>query len=147
MQEKAYKTLTNKNYMKLRTVLASLVAVAMLTACEDLFEDGSLQPDGSKPSLTVKNPSKAQLLTQGNGLRIVATIVDKDKVKELQVRVRDVGGDADLVNFTALSDKKILEFDTLLAVPGIKPGDYTLTINATDYRTNVASEEVGFKVK
>jgi hypothetical protein len=133
--------------MKLRTVLASLAAVAMLTACEDLFEDGSMQPDGSKPNLTVKNPTKAQSLTQGNGLRVMVTAVDKDKVKELQVKVRDVGGDADLVNFTTLSDKKVFELDTLLTVPGIKPGDYTLTINAIDYRTNVASEEVSFKVK
>jgi hypothetical protein len=133
--------------MKFKSLLASVVAVIALTACEDVFEDGSLQPDGSKPSLTIRNPTNSQVLSQADGLRIKLTVSDKDKVKELQVRVRDVGGDADFINFTTFPDKKILELDTLLTVPGLKQGDYILTINATDYRTNVASDEVGFKVK
>lgn len=133
--------------MKTKTLLASLVAVLMLTACEDLFEDGSLQPDGSKPSLTVKNPTTNQTLSTTSGLRIKLTATDKDKVKELQVRVHELGGEADLVNFTTFPDKKILELDTLVSVSGLHAGEYTLTISATDYRTNVASKDVSFKVK
>ena len=133
--------------MKTKTLLASLVAVSMMTACEDLFEDGSLQPDGSKPNLTVKNPTTNQTLSTTNGLRIKLTATDKDKVKELQVRVHKPGGNADLVNFKTYPDKKILEVDTLVSVPGLQAGEYTLTINATDYRTNVASKEISFKVK
>lgn len=133
--------------MKLRTLLASLAAVGLLTACEDIFEDGSLQPDGSKPNLTVRNPTNNQTLTAAGTVRVKFTASDKDKVKELQVRVRDVDGDADLVNFTSFPDTKVLEFDTLLTVPGMRTGAYTLTIQATDFRTNVATEDVTFKVK
>lgn len=61
--------------------------------------------------------------------------------------MRAVGGDADHINFTTLPDKKILEFDTLLTAYELPQGDYTLTINATDFRTNVATGEVTFSVK
>jgi hypothetical protein len=133
--------------MKTKTLLASLVAVLMMTACEDLFEDGSLQPDGSKPSLTVKNPTANQALSTADGLRIKLTATDKDKVKALQVLVREPGDTTDLINFTTFPDKKILEVDTLLSVHELGAGSYTLTIHATDYRTNVASAEVSFRVK
>lgn len=133
--------------MKFTKLLASAVMVVSLTACEDVFEDGSLQPDGSKPALTIRNPTSNQRLTKASGLRVKLTASDKDKVKELQVRVRAVGGDADHINFTTLPDKKILEFDTLLTAYELPQGDYTLTINATDFRTNVATGEVSFSVK
>ncbi|PVY41254.1 Ig-like domain-containing protein [Pontibacter virosus] len=133
--------------MKFTKLLASAVMVVSLTACEDVFEDGSLQPDGSKPALTIRNPSNNQKLSVSSGLRVKLTASDKDKVKELQVRVRAVGGDADYINFTTLPDKKILEFDTLLNANDMPQGDYTLTINATDFRTNVATNEVIFSVK
>ncbi|MBX0332527.1 hypothetical protein K3G39_04675 [Pontibacter sp. HSC-14F20] len=133
--------------MKLTKLLASVVAVIALTACEDVFEDGSLQPDGSNPALTIRNPTKNQKLAKSSGLRIKLTASDKDKVKELHVRVRAVGGDADHINFTTLPDKKILEFDTLLNANVLPQGDYTLTINATDFRTNVSTDEVLFSVK
>ncbi|MBD1395553.1 hypothetical protein H9Q13_00105 [Pontibacter sp. JH31] len=133
--------------MKLKTWLASLAAISFMTACEDLFEDGSLQPDGSKPNLTVKNPTANQTLATSKELRIKLTATDKDKIKALEVRVHELGGNAELVNFTTFPDKKILEVDTLLTVPGLRTGEYMLTISATDFRTNVASKEVGFKVK
>lgn len=131
----------------MKTMLASMVAVVALTACEDLFEDGSLQPDGSKPNLIIRNPTKNQVLIQSNSLHIKLSASDKDKVKELQVRVRDVGGDADWVNFKTFPDEKIMDLDTVVTVNGMRPGDYTLFIDATDYRTNVASSQVNFKVK
>lgn len=133
--------------MKFTKLLASAVMVVSLTACEDVFEEGSLQPDGSKPALTIRNPTKNQVLAKSSGLRVKLTASDKDKVKELHVRVRAVNGDADYINFTTLPDKKILEFDTLLSATELPQGNYTLTINATDYRTNVSFSEVLFSVK
>lgn len=133
--------------MKFTKLLASAVMVVSMTACEDVFEDGSLQPDGSKPALTIRNPTNNQKITKGAGLRVKLTASDKDKVKELQVRVRAVGGDADYINFTTMPDKKILEYDTLLNANELPLGDYTLTINATDFRTNVSTGEVAFTVK
>ena len=133
--------------MKFTKLLASALVAVSLTACEDLFEDGSLQPDGSKPALTIRNPTKNQILNKTSGLRVKITASDKDKVKELLVRVRAVGGDADHINFTTFPDKKILEFDTLLNASALRQGDYTLTIEATDFLTNVTSDEVAFSVK
>lgn len=133
--------------MKYKLLPAVLVAVLSLTACEDLFEDGSLQPDGSKPVLEIQNPTTSQVLSAASGLRVRLTSADKDKVKELQVRVRDVGGDADYINFTTYPNKKILDYDTLLSISGLRQGAYTLTVQAMDYRTNVTSDTVGFTVK
>lgn len=133
--------------MKFKTLLASLVAVASLTACEDLFEDGSLQPDGSKPNLIIRNPTQNQTLSKSNGLRVKFTATDKDKVRELQVRVRDIAGGTEHISFTTFPDKKVLELDTVLNASALSQGDYTLSINVTDYRTNVASTEVLFSVK
>jgi hypothetical protein len=133
--------------MKFKTMLASFGAVALLTACEDVFEDGSLQPDGSTPALIVRNPTDNQVVTKSDGLQVELTASDKDKVKELQVRVRDIRGDADFINFTTFPDKKILEFDTVLSASALRKGDYTMTINVTDFRTNVTSQEVAFSVE
>ncbi len=128
-------------------MLASLAAVAMLTACEDVFEGGDLKPDGSKPSLTIENPKNNQALTKEAGLAIRATAVDKDLVKELQVRVTGEGAEKDFLNFTTFPKQRILEVDTLLTLPSLNPGSYKLTINVVDKRTNVSSKEVSFTVK
>ncbi|WP_299707556.1 hypothetical protein [uncultured Pontibacter sp.] len=133
--------------MKFKTLLASLVAVASLTACEDVFEDGSLQPDGSKPYLVIRNPTQNQALSKSDGLRVKLTATDKDKLKELRVSVRDNGTGVDYINFSAFPEKKILEIDTVLNVSELKQGDYTLKINAIDFRTNEASTEILFSVK
>ncbi|MDX5420635.1 MAG: Ig-like domain-containing protein [Hymenobacteraceae bacterium] len=133
--------------MRLRTMLASLAAVAMLTACEDLFEDGSLQPDGSKPSLTVNNPSSNQTISASQGLRVNITAVDKDEVKDIDFVVKGVTAEKSLINFKKFPQKKVVEFDTTLVINGIAPGDYTLVVSATDNRTNLSQQEVKFKVK
>lgn len=128
-------------------MLASLAAVAMLTACEDLFEDGSLQPDGSKPSLTVNNPSSNQTISASQGLRVNITAVDKDEVKDIDFVVKGVTAEKSLINFKKFPQKKVVEFDTTLVINGIAPGDYTLVVSATDNRTNLSQQEVKFKVK
>lgn len=133
--------------MKIKTMLASLVAVVSMTACEDLFEDGSLQPDGSSPSVTINKPTSNQSVAQAEGLRVSVTTVDKDKVKDLEVIVKGVGNERVLVNFKKFPDKDVMEFDTLMALPNAVAGDYTLYVNATDYRTNTTRQEVNFTVR
>ena len=133
--------------MNFKILLVCVLAVASLTACEDLFEDGSLQPDGSKPYLVIRNPTQNQTLSKSSGLRVKLTATDKDKLKELQVIVRANGGEVDYINYSTFPDNKILEIDTVLNVSELKKGDYTLKINATDFRTNLASTEVLFSVK
>ncbi|GAB3810960.1 hypothetical protein [Pontibacter rugosus] len=134
--------------MKIKTMLASLAAVSMLTACEDLFEDGSLQPDGSKPSLTVNNPSNNQAVTIAQGLRVNITAIDKDKVKDIDFVLQSQASEKkSFIKFTTFPQNNVVEFDTTLSMAGIAPGTYNLIIKATDNRTNVTTQEVAVNVK
>lgn len=128
-------------------MLAAMAAVCSLTACEDLFEDGSLQPDGSKPSLTVNNPTKNQTITSTTGLQVYVTVVDKDQVESINVSVLSAGGESPVIDFNEAPHKTVVEYDTLLALSGIAPGTYTLKISATDKRTNLTETQVPFTVK
>ncbi|WP_276497334.1 hypothetical protein [Pontibacter litorisediminis] len=133
--------------MKLKSMLASLAAVATLTACEDIFEGGSLQPDGSTPSLTINNPGKSQAITAAGGLRVNVTAVDKDNVENLSVVLRGETAEKAVINFSTQPSKKVVEFDTTLNVSGIAPGAYKLVVSATDKRTNLSTQEVTVTVK
>lgn len=128
-------------------MLASMAAVGLLTACEDLFEGGSLQPDGSKPSLTINNPTNNQTLTASQGLQVYVTIVDKDAVENIDFSVVSAGGESPLVAFSTAPLKTVVEYDTLVSLNGIVPGNYTLKISAKDKRTNLSRKEVPFTVK
>ena len=131
----------------MKTILASLGAMLILTSCEDLFEDGSLKPDGSNPSLTINNPSNNQTLSVSQGLRINITAVDKDNVKDIRFTVSGGTGEAPLLVFNKALDKRVVEFDTLVALDNATPGTYTLAIDATDNRTNRTLKEVKVTVK
>ncbi|MET3541728.1 outer membrane lipopolysaccharide assembly protein LptE/RlpB [Pontibacter aydingkolensis] len=133
--------------MKLKTMLASLAAICMLTACEDLFEDGSMQADGSKPSLTINNPSNNQSISTTQGLRVNVTVVDKDLVKDLQFTVKGVNSETALVTFSKFPERNVVEFDTTIALNNVSPGEYKLQVAATDKRTNLEQKEVLFTVK
>ena len=131
--------------MKLKTMLAAMFAIAALTSCEDLFEEGSMQPDGSKPSLTINNPTNNQSVNQAQGLRVYVTAVDKDAVKTMEFKV--MGAETSLINFNKVSEKNVVEFDTLVSTSNLAPGTYQLRVKATDGRTNVSEQEVNFTVK
>ncbi len=133
--------------MKLRTMLASLGAVAMLTACEDIFEGGSMQPDGSTPSLTINNPGKNQAITAVGGLRVNITAVDKDEVNYLEFTLKGESAEKAVLNFDTKPGKKVVEFDTTLNISGIAPGTYKLQVAASDKRTNLSTQEVTVNVK
>lgn len=132
----------------MKTLLASLGAVAMLTACEDLFEDGSLQPDGSKPSLTINSPVNNQLLSSGSTLRVSITAVDKDQVQDLEFSLSPQESTGQpLVQFLKHPQRNVVEFDTTFALKNVAPGNYTLTISAKDKRTNLSEQQVTIKLK
>ncbi|MBC5994421.1 hypothetical protein H8S84_16350 [Pontibacter sp. SD6] len=119
----------------------------MLTACEDLFEDGSMQPDGSKPSLTINNPTNNQAVTASQGLRLNVTVVDKDLVKDLTFTLKGANAETALVKFKKSPEKNVVEFDTTIAINGISPGEYKLQVAATDKRTNLEQQEIKFTIK
>ncbi|TPE44538.1 hypothetical protein FJM65_09995 [Pontibacter mangrovi] len=118
----------------------------MLTACEDIFEGGSLQPDGSVPSLTVNNPGKNQKITASGGLRVNITAVDKDDVDYIDFTLRGETAEKPVVSFRTSPEERIVEFDTTLNVSGIAPGVYKLKVAATDKRTNLSVQEVTVNV-
>ncbi len=121
-----------------------MLAIVALTSCEDLFEDGDMQPDGSKPSLTINNPTNNQSVNQTQDLRIHVTAVDKDAVKvEFAVK----GAETSLITFNKVSEKNVVDFDTLISMENIAPGTYQLYVRATDGRTNVSEQQVNFIVK
>lgn len=133
--------------MNLKTMLASVLAVSMLTSCEDLFEDGSMQPDGSKPSLTINNPSNNQSVSTTQGLRVNVTVVDKDLVKDLEFTVIGDNAETALVKFKKFPERNVVEFDTTIMINGVSPGEYKLKVDATDKRTNLEHQEIKFTVK
>jgi predicted secreted protein len=128
-------------------MLASMAAVCLLTSCEDVFEDGNMKPDGSKPSLTINNPTRNQTITNTQPLRVDITVVDKDEVNSLDFTVIGENGDRTILNFKTTPYKTVVEFDTLVSLNEIVPGSYTLKITAEDNRTNVSEQEVKFTVK
>ncbi|MBF9254200.1 hypothetical protein I2I11_12920 [Pontibacter sp. 172403-2] len=135
--------------MSMKAKLAALAAasIMMFTACEDLLEDGTLQPDGSKPSITVNNPVNNQSVTATKGLRVSVTAVDKDEFSDITFVVKGSSGEKSLLDFSKVADKNVLELDTLLPIGNFMPGDYTLSISATDKRTNVMVQDVKFSVR
>lgn len=124
-----------------------MAAVCMLTACEDLFEDDSLQPDGSVPSLKVNSPVKNPTVTAQQGLPVYVTVVDKDKVSHVDFKVLGSNGEKALLKFKTQPNKTVVEFDTLVSLNGIVPGKYKLKISAKDMRTNQTEKEVNFTVE
>lgn len=124
-----------------------MAAVCLLTACEDLFEDGSLQPDGSVPSLKVNSPSRNPIVSASQGLPVYVTVVDKDKVSNIEFEVEGANGEKSLLKFSTQPNKTVVEYDTLVALNGITAGTYTLKISATDMRTNLTVKEANFTVK
>ena len=134
--------------MKLKSLLASMLAIVMLTSCEDIFEDG-MKPDGSKPYVTVNAPTTNHSFTKANGVAVNLTIVDKDNVKDLNVQILDANGngEAPIIEFTKRFDKNVVVLDTLVGQDQIMPGSYKLSITAKDKRTNIEKKEITFKVK
>ncbi|HEY4651554.1 MAG TPA: Ig-like domain-containing protein [Pontibacter sp.] len=131
--------------MKLKSMFAAMLAVAALTGCEEVFEDGNMQPDGSKPNITIKAPTTNQAITKTQGLRIFLSAFDKDEVKELEFTVK--GGETNLLSFGRAMHKTAFEFDTTVAVSTLSSGTYQLLVRATDGRTNVSEQQVSFTVK
>lgn len=123
-----------------------MAAVCLLSACEDVFEDNSLQPDGSVPSVKVNSPTKNRTVTAAQGLQVYVTVVDKDKINKLDFQVLGAQGEKPLIDFSKKPNKAVVEFDTLVSLKGIVPGTYTLKISAKDMRTNLTEEQVNFTV-
>jgi hypothetical protein len=133
--------------MKFKTNFASLGVLLMLTSCEDLLEDGSLQPDGSVPYVVVNAPTNSHSLQAGKEMRISITASDKDSVDYVHFTVKESSAEKPVVDFKMVLNKRVVEFDTLVSMSDAGPGTYTLAVDAADKRTNRTLREVTVTVR
>jgi hypothetical protein len=133
--------------MKLK-LLALTLSLAAFTGCEDLFKEDTTSPDGSAPYITVQSPHENAVYGAGDAVKIKSEISDKDKIQELEVLVTSTEtGNRDVLRFTKHPKKTPVILDTIFSVAGLKAGNYTLSLNTIDGRTNVGTKVIRFSIK
>jgi len=143
------------------TKFAFVALVAVFTGCEEYFEKKDSQPDGSKPYIAISAPADNSVFSSNEAIKIESVISDKDKVKELEVQIVQLGEGGSVNNKSIGTDnsaKALWSFkefpktnpvvvDTALAAANLPAGEYLLTLNTIDNRTTVGIKEVHFTVK
>jgi hypothetical protein len=137
------------------TKFALVALVAVFTGCEEYFEKKDSEADGSTPYIAISAPADNSVFTQNQTIEIESLISDKDQVKELEVQVvklaestKQVGNISESVwSYKDFPVKNPVVIDTVLAASNLAPGNYLLTLNSIDKRTNVGIKEVHFTVK
>jgi len=143
----------------------ALVAVFTFTGCEEYFEKKDSEQDGSKPYIAISAPADNSVFTSNQSIKIESVISDKDNVKELDVQIVKLEGGANgnanananaggngngnkaIWSFKKLPVKNPVVVDTAFSASVLPAGDYLLTLNSIDGRTNVGIKEVKFTVK
>jgi hypothetical protein len=141
---------------------AFVALVAVFTGCEEYFEKKDSEPDGSKPYIAISAPADNSVFSSNQAIKIESVISDKDKVKELEVQIvqlgevgiananKSIGGDNNakaLWSFKEFPKTNPVVVDTAFAAATLPAGEYLLTLNTIDGRTNVGIKEVHFTVK
>ena len=144
------------------TKFAFVALVAVFTGCEEYFEKKDSEPDGSKPYIAISAPADNSVFAGDQPIKIESVISDKDDVKELDVQIVKLdaaamanassnnsspGTNTAVWSFKKLPVKNPVVIDTFMAASALPAGDYLLTLNTVDGRTNVGSKEVKFTVK
>ncbi|GEO06312.1 hypothetical protein AAE02nite_39760 [Adhaeribacter aerolatus] len=155
------------------TKFAFVALVAVLTGCEEYFAKKDSEPDGSKPYIAISAPADNSVFSSNQAIKIESVISDKDKVKELEVQVVKLGESATgngnpnanpnnkglgigqgndnsskaLWSFKDFPVKNPVVIDTAFSAATLPAGEYLLTLNTVDGRTNVGIKEVHFTVK
>jgi hypothetical protein len=124
-----------------------LWSVAALSGCELLKED-TTAPDGSLPYIAMRSPDNNAVYTRNQQVRIKSEITDKDKIQQLEVHVtRAEGTGGDVWGFTQYPKKNPVLLDTTLAASDLPSGQYIVTLNTIDGRTNVGTKEIRFTIQ
>ena len=150
------------------TKFALVALVALFTGCEEYFEKKDSEQDGSKPYIAISAPADNSVFATTQSIKIESVVSDKDNVKELEVQIVKLEGseigngnanaNANAVNTGNGSNKAVWSFkkfpiknpvvvDTAFAAANLPAGNYLLTLNSIDGRTNVGTKEVKFTVK
>jgi hypothetical protein len=128
-------------------LLALAVSVAAMTSCEQLFNEDVTSPDGSSPLITINTPYDNTVYSTSQAIRIQSEISDKDKISQLDVKVTKLDGSNQVWGFTKFPMKNPVILDTAFSAAGLAAGNYVLTLNTIDGRTNVGTKEIKFTVK
>lgn len=130
-------------------ILAAAFFVVSLAGCKELSKEDEATPDGSLPYISVSAPNQNSVFTNNQQLQLLSEITDKDKIKQLDVRVvrADAGNNKSIWGYTKFPQKNPVVEDTTFAVSELEPGNYVLILNTIDGRTNVGTKEVKFIVK
>jgi len=134
--------------MKIK-ILAFALTLTALAGCEFLEEDLT-SPDGSVPYISVSSPGNNAVFTNGQYINLKSEISDKDKISQLDVRVTKLNtesGSEPVWGYTQQPMKNPVIIDTAFSVSNLPAGDYILTLNTVDGRTNVGTKEITFSVK
>jgi hypothetical protein len=134
--------------MKIR-IFAFVLFVSAFAGC-DLLEEDITAPDGSLPYITVSSPSENAVYSKGQTFNLKSEISDKDKINQLDVRVTKINTDSGsqpVWGFTKQPMRNPVIIDTAFTVSSLPAGDYILTLNTVDGRTNVGTKEIKFSIK
>lgn len=122
--------------------------LAALSSCEELWNEDTTSPDGSLPYIKVDAPHENTVYTAQQQVSIKSEISDKDKIKQLEVHVTPVNAPGgDVWGYTKYPKKNPVIIDTAFSAAGLPAGDYIITLNTIDGRTNVGSKVIRFSVQ
>ena len=134
--------------MKIKIFAFALYLVA-LTGC-DLLEEDLTSPDGSVPYISVSSPAQNSVFTTKQTIKLKSEISDKDKISQLDVTVTRLDPETSnkpVWGYTKQPMKNPVIIDTAFSVSNLPAGNYILTLNTVDGRTNVGTKEINFSVK
>jgi len=134
--------------MKIK-IFAFVMFVSAFAGC-DLLEEDVTAPDGSLPYISVSSPSDNAVFSKGQTFNLKSEISDKDKINQLDVRVAKINtesGSQAVWGFTKQPMRNPVIIDTAFTISSLPTGDYVLTLNTVDGRTNVGTKEIKFSIK
>lgn len=137
-----------------KTLYAFAISALSLTSfvgCQEIFNEDETAPDGSVPNISISSPNENSSFLRDQTININSIITDKDNIQTLEVKVAKVSEgnpSATLWGFTKQPKKNpVVRVDTAFTASTLPTGNYVLTLNTIDGRTNVGYKEIKFSVK
>lgn len=133
--------------MKLK-FLPLVFSLAVFTSCEELLNEDTTTPDGSVPYISMLAPHENSVYIATQEVRIKSEITDKDKITRLEVHVTKTdGAGSDVWGYTKFPKKNPVIVDTTFSAAGLAKGNYVISLNTIDGRSNASTKVIHFSVK
>ncbi|MBK0402429.1 hypothetical protein I5M27_05495 [Adhaeribacter sp. BT258] len=113
------------------------------------MEQEEVKVDGSTPYTKVAAPAAENVYKASEGFKLQGNFTDKDNIKQLDVNLVRLDGNAgseNVVSFQRKPDVHFYQLDTLLAPNTLAPGNYQLTFRSVDGRQNEGTTDIKFSV-